>query len=101
MKYSVLIGAPRMMFEEFVPLFNKWFSDGERACCFVGIRTQESLNRFRTIARDKPKIEGNGWTTNVVDDCWNVYPIYDWSVEDDWTYAARFKKPYNPFAEQK
>lgn len=38
-----------MEFEEFVPAFGEWFARGERTCCLVGIRTDESLNRFRTI----------------------------------------------------
>lgn len=82
-------------FEEFTPLFGKWYSMGHRTAFFVGIRSAESLNRYRTIARDKPMLEGKPWTTNVVDDVWNVYPIYDWEAKDDWTYCARFNKPYN------
>jgi len=38
-----------MEFEEFVPEFGEWYSQGELTCCLVGIRTDESLNRFRTI----------------------------------------------------
>jgi predicted phosphoadenosine phosphosulfate sulfurtransferase len=87
---------PNMMFEEFVPLFGQWYARGERTACFVGIRTQESLNRFRTIARSKPMIDCKSFTTNVIDDCWNVYPIYDWKTEDIWTYAAKSGTPQNP-----
>lgn len=87
---------PNMLFEEFTPLFAKWFSQNERCACFIGIRTQESLNRYRTIAREKPMFDGKPWTTNVVDDVWNCYPIYDWEVEDDWTYFAQSGNPYNP-----
>lgn len=87
---------PNMLFEEFTPLFAKWFSRGERCACFIGIRTQESLNRYRTIAREKPMFDGMPWTTNVVDDVWNCYPLYDWEVEDDWTYFAKSGNPYNP-----
>lgn len=86
----------RMMFEEFVPLFGQWYSRGEKTACFVGIRTQESLNRFRTVARQKDMVEGKAYTTRVMDDCWNVYPIYDWSTEDIWTYHAKTKTFYNP-----
>lgn len=84
-----------MLFEEFTPLFGKWYSKGEKCACFIGIRTEESLNRYRTLAREKPMYSGKHWTTNVVDNVWNIYPIYDWEVEDDWTYCAKFKKPYN------
>ncbi len=86
---------PNMMFEEFVPLFGKWYSQGQKCACFIGIRTQESLNRYRTVAREKPMYGDKHWTTNVIDDVWNIYPIYDWEVEDDWTYCAKFQKPYN------
>lgn len=85
-----------IMFEEFVPLFAKWYSEGKSCGCFVGLRTDESLNRYRTIAREKPRMDGKPWTTNVIDNVWNCYPLYDWSVFDIWTYSARFRKPYNP-----
>jgi len=39
-----------MEFEEFVPLFGEWYAKGEKCACCVGIRCDESLNRFRTIA---------------------------------------------------
>lgn len=42
-----------IMFEEFVPEFGRWYAQGERCAAFVGIRAQESLKRFRTLARDK------------------------------------------------
>lgn len=84
-----------MMFEEFTPMFAKWYGRGKSCACFIGIRTQESLNRYRTVAREKPMFQGKAWTTNVTEDVWNVYPIYDWEVEDDWTYVSKFKKPYN------
>lgn len=84
-----------MTFEEFVPLFGKWFSEGMDTCCFVGIRTQESLNRFRTLFREKPMYEGNRFSTNVVDNVWNFYPIYDWQTEDIWSYFGKTGKLYN------
>lgn len=85
-----------MPFEEFVPAFGEWYAQGKECACFVGIRADESLNRFRTVARDnKPKYDGKAWTTNAIADVWNVYPIYDWRTEDIWTYFARENKPYN------
>lgn len=87
---------PGITFEEFTPLFAKWFSEEKDCACFVGLRTQESLNRYRAIARQNiPRYEGKFYTTNVTDNIWNVYPIYDWQVEDIWTYIAKFKKTYN------
>lgn len=84
-----------MMFEEFTPLFIQWFGQGKLTASFIGIRSQESLNRYRTIAREKPMFNNKPWTTNVIDNCWNIYPQYDWKVEDDWTYFGKFNKNYN------
>lgn len=79
-----------MEFEEFVPLFGEWYAEGELTACFVGIRTDESLNRFRTIAQSKKEtIEGKRWTSGVTPNVFNVYPIYDWKTEDLWTWHAR------------
>jgi predicted phosphoadenosine phosphosulfate sulfurtransferase len=86
-----------MEFEEFVPEFSEWFSEGTSCACFVGIRTDESLNRYRTIASySKEMIDGKGWTTIIRDKCVNIYPIYDWRTEDLWTYHAKFPElPHN------
>lgn len=79
-----------MEFEEFVPEFGEWYSQGKTCACLVGIRADESLNRFRTIASNK-KITFNSkqWTTKVTDNVYNVYPIYDWKTEDIWTYHGK------------
>lgn len=88
---------PRMEFEEFIELFAAWYSQGRSTAAFIGIRTDESLNRFRTIAIwDKGMHFGKRWTTEVVPGVFNVYPIYDWHVNDIWRYHARFPdKPHN------
>lgn len=84
-----------MEFEEFVPKFGHWFSQGKLTACFVGIRADESLNRYRTIKANKSNFEGLQWTTWLNDGLYNAYPIYDWKVSDDWLYVAKYKKPYN------
>ena len=86
-----------MEFEEFVPEFGAWYGEGKDCACFVGIRCDESLNRFRTLAStSKITKDGNQWTTQVRPSLFNVYPIYDWKTEDLWTYHAKNKAlPYN------
>jgi len=84
-----------MEFEEFVPEFGKWYGKGKLTACFVGIRADESLNRYRTIVRDKSKFEDKGFTTWCGEGVYNVYPIYDWRTQDIWAYNAKFNKPYN------
>lgn len=86
-----------MEFEEFVPEFGDWYGQGEKTACFVGIRTDESLNRFRTIASlKKGRIGDLQWTTIVTENTVNIYPLYDWKTEDLWTYHGKFPdKPAN------
>lgn len=84
-----------MEFEEFVPAFGKWYGGNKVTACFVGIRADESLNRYRTIVRDKNKWEDKGYTTWCGEGLFNIYPIYDWHTDDIWTYNAKFGKPYN------
>mgnify|MGYP000506813194 FL=1 len=88
---------PRMEFEEFIELFAVWYSKGRLTAAFIGIRADESLNRFRTVAIwDKQTHFGKRWTTQVVDGVFNVYPIYDWNVKDIWRYHAKYPaKPHN------
>jgi predicted phosphoadenosine phosphosulfate sulfurtransferase len=79
-----------MEFEEFVPLFGDWYSQGKSCACFVGIRADESLNRFRTIASAKKVRKDNKqFTTKVINDVYNVYPIYDWKTADLWIWHNR------------
>lgn len=84
-----------MEFEEFVPAFGHWYSQGQLTACFVGIRTQESLNRWRTIAGHGTKFEGRNWTNYMGETLYNIYPIYDWTNEDVWIYPGKFNKLYN------
>lgn len=79
--------VPNLEFEEFIIMFAEWYAQGEPLGVFVGIRTQESLNRFRTIATlNKRMFEGKRWTTHVIDEIYNIYPIYDWQTKDIWIY---------------
>lgn len=81
-----------MEFEEFVPEFGEWYSQGKTTACLVGIRADESLNRYRTIASNtKITFNSKQWTTKVTENVFNVYPIYDWTTEDIWIY--HFKNP--------
>lgn len=86
-----------MEFEELVQEFGYWYGDGQLTACLVGIRSDESLNRFRTLAsRRKQRFRDQIWTTHVGKNVFNAYPIYDWRTEDVWTYHGKTGKRYNP-----
>jgi predicted phosphoadenosine phosphosulfate sulfurtransferase len=82
-------------FEEFIEFFGEWYGKGEPTACLVGIRSDESLNRFRTLMADKAMFRGHRWTTWLGGAVFNAYPIYDWRTEDLWTFSARSGLPYN------
>lgn len=84
-----------MPFETFVKRFGEWYGNGEKTACIQGIRTDESLNRFRAIVKDKKKYKNKNFSTQVTSDVFNFYPIYDWGVEDIWTYNGKYEKKYN------
>lgn len=84
-----------MEFEEFTPAFGRWYSQHKLCACFVGIRSDESLNRYRTVAGHGQKFEGLRWTNFIGGRLYNAYPIYDWKTEDIWTYHGRTGKPHN------
>jgi predicted phosphoadenosine phosphosulfate sulfurtransferase len=85
-----------MEFEEFVPKFGDWMANGKPVSCMVGIRSDESLNRFRTIAsKSKTTWNGYAWTTQLSVHCYNAYPIYDWRTEDIWAANGKFGWAYN------
>jgi predicted phosphoadenosine phosphosulfate sulfurtransferase len=85
-----------MEFEEFVPKFGEWYADGKTCACFVGIRSDESLNRYRTVKREnKACLDGRKYTTWIVDGVFNVYPLYDWQTRDIWIYHGKTGDSYN------
>ena len=93
---------PRMEFEEFMVLWGIWYSNGKPTAGFVGIRADESLNRFRTIASAKKEMHGDKrFTTKIHENLYNVYPLYDWRTEDIWRFHAKHPDcEHNPIYDQ-
>ena len=95
--------VPRMEFEEFMVIFGEWYSQGKETGAFIGIRSDESLHRYRAIVSRKEGLTKNDckWTTEVSRGLWNVYPIYDWRVEDIWVFHGKHKDmPHNRVYDQ-
>lgn len=92
----------KMEFEEFMVLWGVWYADGAKCCGFIGIRADESLNRFRTIAsKTKETLNEWQWTTRVEENLYNAYPVYDWKTADIWRYHARYpENANNPIYDQ-
>lgn len=63
----------------------------------LGIRTQESVNRWRAVAGERKvnMYQGKKWITMVKKNQYMAYPLYDWQTEDIWTANAREGYDYN------
>ena len=87
-----------MIFEDFVAKFGKWFGKDKKTACIIGIRTQESLNRWRALTtKNKRKYKDIMYSTQVYENVYNFYPIYDYTTEDIWTYYGKTGNEYNKF----
>lgn len=83
--------VPRMEFEELMVIFGSWYAQGKSCGAFIGIRSDESLHRYRAIVSRKDGLMMNGrkWTTRIAKGVFNLYPIYDWRTEDIWLFHAK------------
>lgn len=96
-----------MEFEDFILYFADWFNqkNGGLTGTGVGIRSDESLNRFATIiSTKKDRLNGYGWTTKLKfgskdHNIYNFYPIYDYKVQDIWGCISKFDFKFNEIYE--
>lgn len=88
-----------MTFESFVNDFGSWYSRRESSVVLTGVRADESLNRYWSVATphkmrysdDKP------WTTASQDGTYYIAtPIYDWKTRDIWIFHYKSCAQYNP-----
>jgi len=85
-----------MSYDEFWDGFAEWYSQGQTTANLIGIRTTESLNRFRAIMNDrKETLKGEMWTKKNTPNVFNCYPIYDWRDEDIWLSNNLLQWDYN------
>jgi predicted phosphoadenosine phosphosulfate sulfurtransferase len=85
-----------MTFEDFIIDYAKFKSKDKQTACLVGIRADESLNRWRAVNReDIDRYNDLNYSVKVTKNCYNFYPVFDFHVNDIWTYNGKFQKPYN------
>jgi len=78
-------------FYPFITAFEK--SWPESTCFLVGLRSEESLNRYRAVTKN-PGLPGVKWSTKT-GKIIKLYPIYDFTFEDVWHYISLHNVPYN------
>jgi predicted phosphoadenosine phosphosulfate sulfurtransferase len=80
--------------------FCSWYHremKARRTCAMIGIRTQESLNRWRAVhsARNYHLYKSLPWTRKMDENVYNAYPVFDWKADDVWVAHGRFYWSYN------
>ena len=85
-----------MLDKDFYDCFSDWYADGSSCANLIGIRTQESLNRFRAIMNSrKDTFQGAMWSRKNGLTSYNCYPIFDWTTDDIWTANTLREWDYN------
>lgn len=79
-------------------MFSTWYRKNRRAekvANMIGLRADESMNRFRAVAFGKNTYRGVNYSTEIGEGVFNFYPLYDWRTEDLWHAVHAFKLKYN------
>jgi len=88
----------RMHQEDLAKQFGRFYKErhgGGKTVCLLGIRADESLQRYSGILNKKYGYQGECWITRQFKDVWCASPIYDWSHSDVWAANYKFEYDYN------
>lgn len=88
----------RMHQEDLAKQFGRWYrmSHGnKKTVCLLGIRAEESLQRYSGIMNKKYGYKGTCWISRQFKDVWCASPLYDWSLSDVWHATSLFEYDYN------
>ncbi len=88
----------RMHQEDLAKQFARWYhlSHGEKkTVCLLGIRADESLNRYSGFINKKYGYKDECYITRQFKDIWAASPLYDWSNEDIWHANYLLNYDYN------
>ncbi len=88
----------RMHQEDLAKQFGRWYRmehGNEKTVCLLGIRTDESLQRYSGILNKKYGYKDECWISKQFKDVWAASPIYDWSNSDVWHANYVFDYDYN------
>ena len=88
----------RMHQEDLAKQFGRWYriSHGNRrTVCLLGIRAEESLQRYSGFLNKKYGYKGECWISHQFKDVWCASPLYDWSIGDVWHAIYQFNYDYN------
>lgn len=88
----------KMHQEDLAKQFGRWYKQihgNERTVCLLGIRADESLQRYSGFINKKYGYKEQCWITRNFKDVWSASPLYDWSINDIWYAYYKFGYKYN------
>jgi len=88
----------RMHQEDLAKQFCRWYRikhGNKKTVCLLGIRADESVQRYSGFFRKKYGYDGKCWISKQFKDVWTASPIYDWSKQDVWHANYLFNYDYN------
>lgn len=84
--------------EDLAKQFGRFYRESHgngKTVCLLGLRAEESMQRYYGFLNKKYGYEGECWITQTFKDVWCASPLYDWSVGDVWVANQRFGYDYN------
>ncbi len=88
----------KMHQEDLAKQFGRWYklSHGDTSTiCLLGIRADESLQRYNAFLNKKNGYKHQCWITQQFKNVWCASPLYDWTVQDVWHAIAKHGYSYN------
>ena len=88
----------RMHQEDLAKQFGRWYRiahGDKKTVCLLGIRADESLQRYSGFLNRKYGYKETCWISNQFKNVWVASPIYDWSTSDVWHANYTFQYDYN------
>ncbi len=88
----------KMHQEDLAKQFGRFYREEHgngKTVCLLGIRADESLQRYSGIVNKKYGYQGKCWISKQFKDVWSASPLYDWSNQDVWVANYRFNYDYN------
>ncbi len=88
----------RMHQEDLAKQFSRFYRDihdGGSTVCLLGLRAEESMQRYNGFLNRKYSHDNRCWISDMFKDVCTASPLYDWSISDVWTANFKFSYPYN------
>lgn len=88
----------KMHQEDLARQFCRWYRmrhGNKKTVCLLGIRADESLQRYRGFLNRKCGYQNTCWISSQFKNVWTASPMYDWTTSDVWHANAVFHYDYN------